>query len=821
MPAAGVVTAVVTAGLVSVASPAGAATADVACSGQALQTAVSDAAATPADDVLRLAAACTYPVTATLQVPASGGQLTLRGAAGTVLDGQGTTRILRVEDDARAVVARLVLRKGRGPFEVNQERGGAIRSTGSLRVQDSAFVDNQGGRVGGAIDSTTGELVVVRSLFTGNAAEHGGAIYAESLLTVVSSTFTGNTAPVGAAVISFATGTVSSSTFVGNHGQALHQDSKDLRVVNTVLSQNPRNCAQTGGGRLVDLGGNLEDQKGTCPWTEPSSRTATDPVLAPLADNGGPTRTFAPGPGSPLLDRGARCTDGGPAVLDQRGRSRPASGCDIGAVESGAVAALTGSGGFGNVSMGGTTRRTLTLTSSGTDRLVVGSVTATGSGFAVADDRCSGATLPKGETCTVAVAFRPTRAGASTGALRVVDSGDAGARVVPLSGTAPGAAPAPSATPSPGPTADPTATPSGTPTTSPAPGPPPVVEPPTRIVINGDAVLVSDDRPAFPQALPLPTQVSLDLDDLVRSAWIAALLLLLLGLPVGLVNDTLGGHREELAVLLTGARARLGRLRPPERLYAGLPLRVAAPAAALVSAVVYGFLDPGFSWDRASAASVTGLVVTVVLTGLVGRQSRLLYLRRAHGVTATLRLLPGFIGLAIVCTLLSRISGLQPGLVLGSVLGVQLARGLRADEEGRAVAVSCGALALASVTAWFAWLPVATAAAGRDPSFVVLVLDVVLAATFVIGVEALAFGLVPLRFLDGQPLWRWSRAAWAGLAGLGAYGFVHVVLHPDEGVEEFVGREPYLGWLLGTYLVLAFAVWGWFRFRGGRLVLET
>jgi len=56
-----------------------------------------------------------------------------------------------------------------------------------------------------------------------------------------------------------------------------------------------------------------------------------DPLLGPLADNGGPTQTHLPQPGSSALD--AAGTAAGPAS-DQRGISRPqGAASDIGAVE--------------------------------------------------------------------------------------------------------------------------------------------------------------------------------------------------------------------------------------------------------------------------------------------------------------------------------------------------------------------------------------------------------------------------------------------------------------------------------------------------------
>src|SRR6185436_14290396 len=59
-------------------------------------------------------------------------------------------------------------------------------------------------------------------------------------------------------------------------------------------------------------------------------------AVSPLLDNGGPTQTFVPLDGSPLIDAG-NCTDsaGKAVTTDQRGTARPIGAtCDIGAVES-------------------------------------------------------------------------------------------------------------------------------------------------------------------------------------------------------------------------------------------------------------------------------------------------------------------------------------------------------------------------------------------------------------------------------------------------------------------------------------------------------
>ena len=66
--------------------------------------------------------------------------------------------------------------------------------------------------------------------------------------------------------------------------------------------------------------------------------TGEDPLLGPLADNGGMTQTHLPDSDSPVIDAGDPAVpgSGGSACLaiDQRGMARPMAGvCDIGAVE--------------------------------------------------------------------------------------------------------------------------------------------------------------------------------------------------------------------------------------------------------------------------------------------------------------------------------------------------------------------------------------------------------------------------------------------------------------------------------------------------------
>lgn len=96
----------------------------------------------------------------------------------------------------------------------------------------------------------------------------------------------------------------------------------------------------TGEGQVCDiasgttsLGYNLVGDD-TCGLDDPTDGPVDDPLLGPLADNGGPTRTHLPLDGSPLIDN-IPTADCFPDVnVDQRGVTRPQfGGCDTGSVE--------------------------------------------------------------------------------------------------------------------------------------------------------------------------------------------------------------------------------------------------------------------------------------------------------------------------------------------------------------------------------------------------------------------------------------------------------------------------------------------------------
>ena len=177
---------------------------------------------------------------------------------GLVLDGGGTTRIVRSElgsDDETVVVKGLEFKNG-----VNGNRGGAIMSSGgNFVVEDSVFTDNYASGYGGAIALASGNLTVRNSVFTGNTGDNfGGAVHVMGTATISNSQFTNNTGVgnLGGGAIcldEIGTLTVESCDFTRNsgpHGGAISAWG-ELTIIDSVFTQN---TASVDGGAIYSEG---------------------------------------------------------------------------------------------------------------------------------------------------------------------------------------------------------------------------------------------------------------------------------------------------------------------------------------------------------------------------------------------------------------------------------------------------------------------------------------------------------------------------------------------------------------------------------------
>jgi hypothetical protein len=109
-----------------------------------------------------------------------------------------------------------------------------------------------------------------------------------------------------------------------------------LTIKNTILANDPSGAnLLNDAGTITSYGYNLCTDNGGGSLTATGDQIDTNPLLGPLANNGGPTWTCALLAGSPAIDAGSAADIAGSTVTtDQRGVARPqGSANDIGAFE--------------------------------------------------------------------------------------------------------------------------------------------------------------------------------------------------------------------------------------------------------------------------------------------------------------------------------------------------------------------------------------------------------------------------------------------------------------------------------------------------------
>ena len=251
---------------------------------------------------------------------------------------------------AEVSLTRLTLTGGNGGegSRLHQVGGGAIFNEGLVSLTDCSLLNNSTRSNGGAIYST-GSMALLRCTIAGNTTQfHGGAINLDGSspgLTAVNCTMTANISEGGrGGAISIspsaagATVSLTHCTIAGNavenargagpggrergSGGGIRAAAGQVTITNCIVAGNTAMVPGTGNlvGNIVQSGPNL---------------STGDPLLAPLADNGGLTQTMALLPGSPALDAAVATLA---LDTDQRGlpRSRDGNGDGSAAPDLGA-----------------------------------------------------------------------------------------------------------------------------------------------------------------------------------------------------------------------------------------------------------------------------------------------------------------------------------------------------------------------------------------------------------------------------------------------------------------------------------------------------
>ncbi len=235
-------------------------------------------------------------------------------------------------------------------------RGGAIQAdAGSLIINTATFANNSANGGDGGDGGPTNVGTCAQSAHGAGGLAHGGAITNTNAATlnINHATISGNNAQAGNTGVNQAGANRPPRLVAEGTGGGIRVGPGSVTLENTIIANNTAanglgdtTGAPTPGpdvdGTVVSNGHNLlENATEATGFTGTGDQTGVDPLLMPLASNGGPTQTMALTPGSPAIDAGVAAG----ATLDQRGMPRTvddpgvtndggSDGTDIGAYEA-------------------------------------------------------------------------------------------------------------------------------------------------------------------------------------------------------------------------------------------------------------------------------------------------------------------------------------------------------------------------------------------------------------------------------------------------------------------------------------------------------
>ncbi|MFI8103735.1 hypothetical protein [Streptomyces sp. NPDC086023] len=251
------------------ATPAHAATINVACNTTALTNAVNQANANPDSTTLRLARGCVYTYTA--GDPSASATALPHVTTRVVFDGRDSTitraedaplfRLLAIEASGEVELKDLTLSNG----DIVNNGGGAIANGGTLTISNSRIVGNTVRSQNGGAIANSGSLRITASLLRDNSVVigpnpgggGGGAITngVSGVVRVDASVLTGNTAfRDGGAIANSGTFTITGGLLTGNEGRAggAIANGGDFTLTGAVLTHNT--ATLTNGGAITNGG---------------------------------------------------------------------------------------------------------------------------------------------------------------------------------------------------------------------------------------------------------------------------------------------------------------------------------------------------------------------------------------------------------------------------------------------------------------------------------------------------------------------------------------------------------------------------------------
>ena len=311
-------------------------------------------------------------------------------------------------------------------------------------------------------------------------------------------------------------------------------------------------------------------------------------------------------------------------------------------------------------------------------------------------------------------------------------------------------------------------------------------------------------------ALPPPSWSVFALPKVLESLALGALLVVLVGFPAELFNQTYEKNE---------ARIRRGLSKVTHWKARGTG-SVAGPWIAFpffaVAAVCTALVEPAFDFGWTGATVFAGFVVAIPLTMVAYAYPSEWYERRASKVTGRFHVIALALIVAASLTIMSRLVHFVPGYVYGLVAGFTATRTLSRTQQAKSVLAGTACVFALSVVAWVLWGKYDAVAQGPHASHAEAIIGAVLAQVTILAITSVVFGLMPFKFLDGHRLRTWNLAGWLAVYAVAAFWFVLVLIRNNRDVLQkhtlpVAFAEPFI--LFAVFGILSILFWLYFRLR--------
>ena len=241
------------------------------------------------------------------------------------------------------------------------------------------------------------------------------------------------------------------------------------------------------------------------------------------------------------------------------------------------------------------------------------------------------------------------------------------------------------------------------------------------------------------------------------------------------------------------------------------------PALVLALTVaVYGFTDPDFPTARSSAVVALSVLICVGAVTYITEGGGAQFMRSRYGQRVAIQPFPFAIAIAAMNVAFARVIDFGPGVIFGFVATTVFLRPstLTANQQGQATVVPLSLLLGLSLAAWALVVPFrrwSEDAGATIPAFY----EGAAVTIFSGGIQSLFFSMIPVSFMAGEKVLRWSLPAWVALAAVLAFLFWHALLNQDESFFDAMTSTVSLAAicvLIGAVALTA-VTWLYFRLR--------